>query len=166
MTKHWAQAGGPQAFLRDVAFTYEGDECLLWPFSRNSAGYPKIKRGGKSYLVSRIVCEKANGPAPTPQHEAAHSCGHGDRGCLTKKHLSWKTRAENESDKVGHGTSPHGKRPGNSRLSESDVRRILADGGRTKQRELAARFGVSQTSIANVLLRKTWTDIPAPKGGA
>jgi len=97
--------GGVKRYFQDVVLSYEGNECLIWPFARNAKGYG-IMRGG---IVSRIVCERANGPPPTPEHQAAHSCGKGHEACCTKRHLSWKTQTENNADKLIHGTSRRGR---------------------------------------------------------
>lgn len=94
-----ASSAEPARYFRDTVLAYEGDDCLAWPFCRDRNGYGKM--GGK--IVSRLVCEKEHGPPPTPAHEAAHSCGKGHEACVAKRHLSWKTRAENASERVIHG---------------------------------------------------------------
>lgn len=94
--------GEPKRYLHEVVLAYEGDECMPWPYGRYASGYGRI-RGS---IVSRLVCEAVNGPPPTPKHEAAHSCGKGHEGCVTKGHLSWKTHAENMADTIAHGTMP------------------------------------------------------------
>lgn len=100
--------GKPVAYLHEIVFAYEGDECLIWPFSKDRKGYGQVRFAGKLHIVSRLACQEANGPPPTPKHEAAHSCGNGHLACATKRHLSWKTRTENMADKVMHGTSMRG----------------------------------------------------------
>jgi hypothetical protein len=97
--------GEPDKFLRDVVMQFGRNECLIWPFSRNSeTGYAVMRRDGKTKLVSRIVCEETNGKPPSKSHISAHSCGNGHLGCVTQKHLRWATYAENEADKKEHGT--------------------------------------------------------------
>lgn len=95
--------GDLERFYREVVLPYEGDECIAWPFSRTSSGYGKIYLGGQHLIVSRLSCEEANGAPPTPEHQAAHSCGNGHLGCVTKRHLSWKTSLGNAADKKHHG---------------------------------------------------------------
>lgn len=89
--------GDVEKFYRDVVIKYEGDECLSWPYAATD-GYGVMGHNGKKVLVSRRVCEEVNGPAPTPGHHAAHSCGKGHLGCVAKGHLSWKTPFENNQD--------------------------------------------------------------------
>lgn len=94
--------GEPLRYFREVVMAYEGDECLAWPYGKNASGYGVWTGATGSGIVSRQVCEEAHGPAPTPKHEAAHSCGKGHLACVTKGHLSWKTPKENGADKRLH----------------------------------------------------------------
>src|SRR5437879_1542174 len=81
---------------------YQGDDCLPWPFSRLN-GYGRGGHNGTPFYANRMMCEKAHGPPPTPEHEAAHSCGNGPQGCTNPRHLSWKTPSANQLDRAEHG---------------------------------------------------------------
>lgn len=144
--------GEPQRFLDEVASTHIGTECLLWPFARNGAGYAMC--GDK--LAHRIVCEQQHGKPPTPEHEAAHSCGKGHLGCISRQHLGWKTRKENAADKITHGTSNRGERHGMNRLSETEVRSIRAMLGTMSQREIAKMFVVTPSLVSAINTRRAW----------
>src|SRR5688572_8725373 len=63
-------------FLDEVVLKHVGNDCLLWPFS-SVKGYGQIRIDGKTRLITRIACEAEHGPAPTPTHQAAHSCNRG-----------------------------------------------------------------------------------------
>lgn len=91
-------------YFREVVVGYTGDDCLLWPFSKSNKGYGTINHDGRNLTVSRFLCAEVNGPPPTPDHVAAHSCGRGHTGCVNPRHLRWATRTENEADKIIHGT--------------------------------------------------------------
>lgn len=151
--------GGPERYLREVALAYDGNECLTWPFYRNPKGYGTIRRNGRPHIVSRIICEEANGLPPTPQHQAAHSCGNGHLGCVTKRHLVWKTQVENEADKLIHGTSNRGSRCGTAKLNEGQVLEIRSLLGRMSQREIGKRFGINQQAVSNIAIGKTWVHL-------
>ncbi|MBB3411196.1 hypothetical protein FHT87_005149 [Rhizobium sp. BK316] len=148
--------GDPEKYLYDVVLSYNGDECLIWPFGRVSTGYGLVRIDGKSALVSRFVCEKICGPAPSITHEAAHSCGKGHLGCATKRHLSWKTPTENKADQLIHGTRARGTKHGNAKLTEAAVETIRSLCGKAKQAEIAQRFGVDQSVISRVQSGKRW----------
>lgn len=148
-------------WIDDVALRYEGDDCLIWPFSRNNKGYGQIRQNGRTEIVSRLVCIEVNGPPPTTDHEAAHSCGKGHLGCVTKRHLSWKTAKENKADDLMHGTRSIGVRNGRAKLSQREVleiRRICAD-GLSSQGDIARQFGVTQTAVSRVHKRQRWAHI-------
>lgn len=153
--------GGPRKndaakFYREVVLPYDGDECLTWPFNRGTNGYAQLGEKGRTTILSRRLCEDVNGPPPTPKHEAAHSCGRGKRGCVTKRHLSWKTSAQNKADKFLHGTHGRGERNSVAKLSEVDVLFIKASRDMISQRKLAAKFGVGQAAISLIHRGKNW----------
>lgn len=153
--------GDPARFLRDVAFVYPGDDCLRWPFSDNGGGYGTIRIRGNMRLVSRIVCERVHGAAPTQSHEAAHSCGKGHEGCCNPKHLRWATHADNLMDRIAHGTSNAGERHGLAKLSSQAVSEIRAAAPETPLSELAHRYGVSISCVDLVRRRVTWREVAA-----
>jgi hypothetical protein len=163
--QRWWKHGDPTAgrtargvigpYLRDVVLTYTGDECLLWPFATTD-GYGRVWHKGKVEIVSRVVCEIEHGPAPSPDYDAAHSCGNGDKGCVTKRHLSWKTRSGNMEDARAHGTTSRGARNCQAKLTEADVSEIRKLRGKLLQREIAEKFGVGRATISLIHSGKLW----------
>lgn len=166
--RRWLRHGSPLGgatgmgeasdYYRTVVLHYDGTDCLIWPYSRNSEGYGKLNVDGVLRYVHRMACE-AISPPPTREHEAAHSCGNGHRGCCALRHLVWKTRLGNEADKVGHGTSPQGVRNAQAKLTEDDVTQIRALRGSTTQRKIGAMFGVSAAQVNQIFKRKAWDHI-------
>ncbi len=150
-----AANGEPERYLREVIMSYDGEDCLIWPFAR-SHGYAIITRNRRNIPVSRLVCEDEYGPPPTPDHQGAHSCGRGHLGCVTRSHLRWATRTENMADCVGHGTRPRGERHGRSILTEESVRKIRTLKGTMNQRDIARLFGVSQMTISLIHRGQKW----------
>lgn len=148
--------GAPLKYLLGVVLPYSGDECLVWPYTRGTDGRGQIRHQGKRSIVSRLVCEAIHGPPPTLAHQAAHTCGRGDIGCVSPKHIVWKTPAENQQDRAAHGTHVRGERHPCSKLTEDDAREILALQGVITQKELANRFGVSAPVIAKIHQRVRW----------
>lgn len=152
--------GEPQRFYEEVVLAYEGNDCLRWPYS-TIEGYGTLQNAGHSALVSRRVCEEIYGPPPTPEHQAAHSCGKGHEGCVTKAHLSWKTRRENEEDKLIHGTLVRGERHFWAKITEAQAREILSLKGKMLQREIAERFGISRPAVGMIHRGKNWAYLNA-----
>lgn len=148
--------GEPSRFFNEVVLPYDGDECLIWPYSKDGKGYAQIRKDGRNQSVSNLVCREIDGPPPTPEHEAAHSCGKGHLGCVAPSHLSWKTHVDNEADKLIHDTHIRGERCGTSKLSESQVLQIRELIGRKTQREIAKMFGVCQATVSFINRRRRW----------
>jgi hypothetical protein len=91
--------GAAVKWLRDRA-TYNGDGCLIFPFSRNpQKGYGMFGNNGELLYAHRFMCELANGPPPTRKHQTLHSCGNGHGGCVHPQHLSWGTNSDNQRDR-------------------------------------------------------------------
>ena len=154
-------AGVPEKFLASL-LSYTGDKCKFWPYAKNNRGYAQISRDamgrGKRYLVSRIICESVNGPAPTPTHQAAHSCGNGHLACVTPKHLRWATPVENAADMVRHGRSTRGVKCASAKLTEDQVAEVFrrASDGRETQAEIEKDFEIAQTLVSMIKLGKRW----------
>lgn len=128
-------------FIADIPETGVG--CIIWPFTKDKAGYAKY---AKTYLHI-LICESVHGPRPSKQHQAAHSCG--NSSCVAPWHLSWKTKTENAADKFVHGTNVVGEKHGRATLSDATVLRILQmhrNGMRAIDisRQLAIRYGKVQ----------------------
>ncbi|TIO15578.1 MAG: hypothetical protein E5X86_19600 [Mesorhizobium sp.] len=133
--------------------TYEGNDCLFWPFARSDNGYGRLN----GRFTHRMVCEETHGPPPTPEHQAAHSCGKGNLACVTKGHLSWKTPMQNAADKIAHGTHNRGERHNLAKLTESEVlaiRKRRHDGEPLDK--LANDYNVSASLVGLIHLRKVW----------
>lgn len=152
--------GEPMKFYQEVVLKYEGDDCLVWPFWRDENGRGKLHYNGWDQIVSRVACEEVHGSPPTPEHQAAHSCGKGHLGCCTKGHLSWKTPAENSADKLIHGTHTRGESHPVSKLTEQQVIAIRAMAGKMSQRLIGEQFGISPPQVSNIQRGKSWGWLP------
>jgi len=151
--------GERERYFYEVVLPFEGDECLRWPYSKAGKGYGTIGSRQNTELVHRRVCEEVNGPPPSEDHEAAHSCGNGHLACVNKRHLSWKTRTENERDKLIHGTHNRGSRHGMSKIVESDVHKIRSMAKSMYHREIADIFGLSRRHVGDIINRVVWNHI-------
>lgn len=167
--KRWRVNGGPHLVLKAkspngapmeflMGLPLDGDGCVEWPYAKNSAGYGNISVDGKNRLASRISCERRNGPPPSPIHQAAHTCGRGHEGCVAPWHLRWKTPIENAADKVKHGTAVAGSNLPWAKLTEETAAEIRSLGGKMRQSDIAAKYGVSQPTVSLVLRGVVWTE--------
>lgn len=147
--------GAPTVFIDEV-LAIETDECVIWPFAKAANGYGVVRIEGKLLYTHRVVCTKVHGEPPTPEHHAAHSCGNGHLACTNKRHLSWKTPAANQADRLTHGTDGRGEKHGAAKLTEADVLEIRRMRGAVPRPALAERFGVSRRTIGAIHNRKSW----------
>jgi hypothetical protein len=81
--------------------------------------------------------------------------------CCNPAHLFLGTDADNSDDKVSKSRHPHGVTHGRAKLTEDDVRAIRATYAAepVSQMTLAALYGVNQTIISDVVLRRSWKHI-------
>jgi hypothetical protein len=156
VSKKIADKGATERFLRAFA-SYEGDECLIWPFAKNEKGYGLAVMGGHQRGAHRLMCILAYGEPPTPRHEAAHTCGKGHLGCVNPKHLRWATHRENSLDRFAHGTDNRGERNGKTHLTADDVRAIRQ--APPNLAALAATYGMNKHSISKIRSGKRWGHI-------
>lgn len=133
---------------------YTGDDCLLWPYSRDSYGYGNIRIDGKPEYVHTVVATIKYGPRPD-KYEVCHECGMGHLGCVNPKHLSYKTRQENCDDSLRHGTRPMGEKHWKSLLTEADVLEIAKD--TRSQSVISFNYDVSKGTINSIKLGKSWS---------
>lgn len=140
------------------ALTYEGEDCLIWPFGKNADGYAiyRPKHDDRTQILSRRICEDIHGEAPTPEHQAAHSCGNGHKGCINKTHVRWATPKENCQEKIVHGTTNRGQKCHSNKLSPDDVRRIRKLLLTTPATAIAHSYGVGKSTIYGIKHGKNW----------
>lgn len=137
-------------------------------------GYRRVRlsRGGIAChrLVHRLVLEAFVGPCP-PDHEARHMPNNDPADCRLAN-LSWAPHLTNIRDKYTHGTMPMGERHHSrtkpwctrrgsactqSRLTERQAREILRS--TETQAALAARMGVSVSTVGKVRTGKNWKHV-------
>lgn len=147
--------GAPAAWI-EAHRDFAGDECLRWPFAHDGHGYGVVRVLGRNVRVSRIMCEAAHGPPPSPKHQAAHNCGKGHEGCVNPRHLRWDTHSGNQADRLIHGTHNRGERHPLSRLTEEDVRAIRRLAGAESASAVGKRFSIHPTHVRDIQRRKAW----------
>lgn len=147
--------GGPLRWLYDLA-DHKGSACVIWPFRKRWNGYGEVSFRGKRTAASRVMCIIAHGDPESEDMHAAHSCGNGFGGCVNPKHVSWKTKSENETDKVDHGTSNRGERHGMSKLTSDDILNIRSLASHMTHKEIAKAHGVTRSTVGAIITRKRW----------
>lgn len=122
-------------------------------------GYLNVRLCKQGYQrkagVHVLVCEAFHGLRPDDRRQVAH--GDGDRANNRPENLRWATQRENEADKQAHGTIRRGEASPQAKLREADIPVIRqADGSNN---EIAARFGVSSSTIAEIRRGVSWSHV-------
>jgi integrase len=151
-------AGKPHAKHGEMAawikahVSYSGIGCLIWPFSRHQQGYPsQVSDGDDRKRATRIMCELAHGPAPTPEHQAAHGCHNGHLGCIHPQHLHWVTNAENAAESAAMRRDAVVRGVPAKRTSRSGAKVLTVKGVEGAERR-ATRYELADASLPNFYL--------------
>ena len=125
------------------------DDCLLWKYCLNKQGYGIVRVPPSAKLAHRIAYQLFRGPIP----EGFLVCHHCDiRACFNPWHLFAGTYSDNMTDAANKGRVRF-----LTKLNEADVRQIRES--ELSQYKLAKIFGVHQTTISDVQIRKTWRQV-------
>lgn len=121
--------------------------CHEWQATLDRGGYGKFYFEGEQLGAHRVAYRLFVGDIT--ERNVLHSCD--NRKCVNPKHLFLGTLQDNIKD-----MDTKGRRGTRSRLTYADVGEIrkLLD-LRYSQEEIAARFGVDQTTISKIKLGKT-----------
>ena len=152
ISQNRAPWGSIAPWLKTIALVWESDDCLFYPFAVGSHGYGQAIINGKRVLAHRYVCSVVHGRPPSPNLDAAHSCG--NKLCMNKRHLRWATRAENEADKLSHGKQARGEIHGQAKLTKDQVLAIRSAPG--SQRKIAAKYKITQQTVSDIKLGRRW----------
>lgn len=157
---------------------------IISPYQRDGYLSVSLSSDGNEFgrRVNRLVCAAFHGPAPTPEHHAAHNDGVRDNNAWGN--LRWATPLENAQDRFIHGTvltgdltgarkhpdrrpwgsrngkhtkpecTPRGVRHPRSVFCEADIRSIRADN--RPRRKIAEAYGVSKGAIDGIKSGRTW----------
>lgn len=138
--------------------TVKKGSCLIWTGAKDKGGYGIIWYKGGQKNVHRVAYEELKEPIPKGLH-IRHSCD--VRLCWNIDHLSVGTNADNVSDRVSRDRTPKGSQHVHSKLTEKQVKEIKKKHatGKYSQRALGREYGVSHTTIQDVLNNKQWKHV-------
>ena len=132
------------------------DGCWPWRGALDGKGYGAFgeSRDKRSAKAHRVAYALAFGPL-NGLH-VLHRCD--NPPCCNPAHLWLGTNAENQADKIAKGRQKSRPLPGErnpaAKLSAKDVAAIRTAGG--LQREIGARFGISQAQVSAIRLGRSW----------
>jgi hypothetical protein len=134
-------------------------DCWLWTGTIDESGYGRFRPKGKIVGVHRYSYAHFKGPIPEGLW-VLHECD--NRPCCNPDHLWLGTCADNTKDMISKGRSrnPVGEKNGAAKLTEQDVRNILASD--LCRATLAKNYNVSNSTIYLIKVRKTWSYLSCP----
>ncbi|RJF68870.1 HNH endonuclease [Deinococcus cavernae] len=155
----------------DAMVDRSGGPDACWPFQgrTNEFGYRRIdirdvSGGWSAYLAHRVAYMLAHGSMPERPLVVRHTCVD-SRACCNPAHLLSGTQAENMADRQRQGrtASKAGEKNPRARVNARQVVLIRAayQGG-ALQRELAAQYGVTESTIGCIVLGKRWPAVLMP----
>ncbi len=133
--------------------------CWIFTGSKTGKmGHGEIRRGGSagkilahraSYLLfigeipkNICVCHKCDVPA-----------------CVNPSHLFLATREENNKDRDAKNRGAKGEKHGRSKLNKKNVIEIRDNKEQKKVIDLAHKYGVTATTINNIISRRSWKSV-------
>jgi HNH endonuclease len=149
------------------------DDCWEWKATRSPANYGRFYINGRYEQASRVAWTLANGEIPSGLW-VLHKCD--NPPCVNPNHLFLGDRRDNMIDcstkrRNGAHLYPEryrgcaqktlGEQNGQSKLSANqvrEIRRMRREEG-LLHREIAAKFGVTGTTVAGILSGKYWRHV-------
>jgi DNA-binding transcriptional regulator YiaG len=161
----------PVAVRLAQSFRREGD-CRVWTGARRPDGYGLVSDRCRTRRVHVAAWEAAHGPVPEGVC-VLHRCD--NRACFEVTHLFLGSRRDNHADMMQKGREivhpenlvpgyhgPRGEAHHKAKLTADDVAEIRRLAGAVPQRELARRYGVTQSSVWAAVTGRTWQGVVQP----
>jgi hypothetical protein len=149
--------------LRHHGWTVTDGDCWEWGGSIGTYGYGQLAVGGtRPEVASRAAYMAWVGPIP----EGGAICHRCDNPpCINPEHLFLGDKAVNNRDMADKRRTANGERKTSSRLTDAQVAEIRAlyATGQFSQKELGARFNVSQQLVGLIARRLRRANLTNPK---
>jgi hypothetical protein len=131
--------------------------CLEWQGARHRQGYGVASLDGRPTKAHRVAFELVHGPIPDGL-DVLHRCD--NPPCWNPHHLFVGTARDNIRDSVAKGrwVRRKGEHHRDAKLTEADVLAIRAS--RERQVDLADKYGICQSVVSAIKLRKIWKHVP------
>lgn len=130
--------------------------------AHHKEGCPQLGFNREIKRAHRLVWELANGPIP----KGFLVCHHCDNPkCINIDHLFLGTNKDNSDDKWNKGRAympryrPRGEKCGMSKLTEEQVKEIIALKGKITTRKLGVAYGICSSHVSYIQNGKRWNHL-------
>ncbi len=145
-----------QIMLSALAIHGESDECLIWEGCKTKAGYGITHIEGRQRYVHRLTYDM-NNEAPAGLLEVCHKCD--TPSCFNPRHLFSGTHLKNMQDAAEKDRWKRGEDHFAAVLTDDIVREIRRIHEEGKLKSIAERFGISITTVSEVLSSHCWSHV-------
>lgn len=128
--------------------------CWIWTGHKNNKGYGMIGKAGSStdfWLIHRVSWVIHRGPIPDGLC-VLHRCD--NPLCVNPDHLFLGTKKDNTQDMIAKR-----RNRGAARLTEDQIREIIALDRSVGYKQIAARYGITRGHVWRIRKRKRWCGI-------
>jgi hypothetical protein len=136
------------------------DQCILWPHAVDRKGYGKRNYKGSMWFAHRAAWDEKIGPIPAGLC-VLHICD--NPKCINVNHLFLGTQKTNLIDMERKGRRAKGIKINHSNLSEMDIINIriayMPYKRGSSQYALAKQYGVSRSTIGDIVTNRTWNHV-------
>ena len=139
----------------------DGWRILKPGLNKTGTGYYQVTLSDGPRTVTNVLVHHLVGRAfigPRPEGALLRHLD-GDSRNNRDTNLVYGTPAENQADRIRHGTHNKGERHGVSKLTDAQVAEIKRRYRRGYGPALAAEFGVARHTITRIAAGKTWSHI-------
>ncbi len=140
LIRFWTKVDAPNDF-----------QCWVWRGRKNQKGYGRFDDGIPAH---RWAYECVHGPIPDGKM-ILHSCD--NPSCVNPKHLRPGTHMENMQDAVDRNRFFKREKCYNAKVTAEIADYIRRNPDKLKLKELAAKFGIANSTASYIRSGKTWT---------
>lgn len=138
----------------------------LRPTTKATGGYPQVTLHAqdgrqKRYHVAHLVAAAWIGPRPDGM-EVCHNNGNNTDN--RSSNLRYDSRANNEADKLAHGTLLRGEALPHAKLTEAQVRDVRRRAVTQTSAEISSALGVSRSLVDLIIHRRAWAHLATLPG--
>lgn len=140
--------------FRNYVSASDPDACWEWNGYIDPTGYGRMFYNRVRFSTHRLSYQIAFGEIPDGL-QVCHKCD--NRKCVNPNHLFLGTVADNMQDASNKRRLKHGENHHLSKITKAIADEIRSLYPSLDQRQLAKKFSVSKTTVANILHNRIWT---------